>query len=169
MRSLKLVVLTLALPLGGCFTSTNDPLWPVESGEKLPFQSGSYLCTTSEGKTLNYEVKQLANGADLYYSLNDGHSDTTASFHRITSNDYVMEMTDGSTAEVTYLYLQLRDGKAQMLMQKNDVAREIAKDYGISTDGIKLAYVDSDAAKRYIVEVGRHLESAETLLTCSHT
>lgn len=169
MRSLKLLLLTLALPLGGCFTSISDPLWPAKSGEKLPFQPGSYLCTSSEGNIATYEVKQLANGADLYYSVNDGHSDTTASFHRITSNDYVMEMTEAGTAGVTYLYLQLRDGKAQIFIQNTDVAREIAKNYGISTDGTKLAYVDSDAAKRYIVEVGRHLESAQNFITCSHT
>ncbi len=173
MRSfLRLLVLGFTLPLAGCLTSNGDPLWPAKSGEQLPFQPGNYLCTTQDNSSNNrsvlYEVKQLSDGADLYYTFSNGQAESTASFHRIIGNDYVMEVTDDES-EVTYLYLQLRDGEARFILQDQNIAKEIAKNYNVSTNGTKMAYVDADLAKKFIVELGRHLDEAQIAMSCVHT
>gem|GEM_PF-4280474 len=162
----------MVLPLGGCFYSSDNPLWPVKSGEQLPLPAGTYSCEAHESSGATQkgtvEARQVLDGANLYYTINDGHIVYNASFHRVAGNDYVAAMNVDGAPDTMYVFVQIRGIEVRWVVEDMDMAKKLAKDYNVSTDGTKLAYVDAIAAQKFIVEVSKHLQDAPNYMSCTH-
>ncbi len=175
MRAGFVMAAAATLLLAGCYES-DDIVFPMDGGDRVPLQLGLYRCTSRDPEdTISYRVTPLSKNAKYVYTIeSEGTAEketTTLTFHRVAEDRFIgvtPREERGKAVPGEGMIAFQWDGKALKAMRiKDELTERLAKQNGVELRGAPYKIGGPIENQRSFMREVALNPSAETVQSCT--